>query len=106
MFFLGGLRRPKMVQVASELAMTQQVELNPMKSKSKNLFDNNGFSRLKSKLSSVGDKGKPMMKKDESKTAEPSRPTGPFEKLLALQAYRRANNLLFHLWREVDRQKP
>jgi len=64
----------------------QQMELNPMKSKSKNLFDNKGFSRFQSKLSSIGDKGKPMMKKDESKTAEPSQPTGPFEKLLGSES--------------------
>ena len=41
-----GLDRPKTVQVDSELAITQQVELNPMKSKSKNLLDNKGFSRF------------------------------------------------------------
>lgn len=60
-----------------------------MKSKSKNLF------AFQPKLISVGDKGKPMMQKDESKNAEPSQPASPFEKLLALKAYSRANNLYF-----------
>jgi len=101
--FLGGLKeeirgplvlhRPQTLEEAGTLALLQEAELDMVKLKSQNKIDQRDMSRFHHKYSSAVDKTRG--RKDESKQVETPSASSASDKLSALKAYRRANNLCF-----------
>jgi hypothetical protein len=97
--FLGGfkeeirgpivLHRPQTLEEAGTLALLQEAELECSKSRSQSKPEAKDFHRFQSRANPVADKSK--FRKEEAKSDS----GGNADKLVALKAYRRANNLCF-----------
>lgn len=100
--FLGGLKeeirapitlhRPPNLETAGTLALLQEAELEATKSKIQFRADQRDSGRFQ-KFNSNPDRPRP--RKEEGKQVNNAVPSANSEKLLALRAHRRANNLCF-----------
>jgi hypothetical protein len=98
--FLGGLKeeirapiilhRPPNLETAGTLALLQEAELEMAKSK---ILPKSDQAKFQSKHHTVADKTK--FRKDDNKSVEHAQANATSDKLVALKAYRRANNLCF-----------
>lgn len=101
--FLGGLKeeirapiilhRPPNLEAAGTLTLLQEAKLEMAKSKVQSKSDLRDSGKFQSKYYLVSDKTR--LKKDEAKPVDSSQTSNSTDKLQALKAYRRANNLCF-----------
>jgi hypothetical protein len=84
------LHRPPNLETAGTLALLQEAELEMAKSK---ILPKSDQAKFQSKHHTVADKSK--FRKDDSKSMEYAQANATSDKLVALKAYRRANNLCF-----------
>ena len=91
------LHRPPNLETAITLALLQEAELELAKPKSQYKSDHKDSNRFQSKYSVSSERQK--LRKEDSKPTETSPVSNSSDKLSALKAFRRANNLCFTLGR-------